>query len=370
MLLERLRLTNVRCHAALDVKVGPHFTVLVGPNGAGKTSVLEAAHLALAGASPRTSSPREAIRHGEAVTRVEADLRDASGERVTVAIGYDRAGDRRLSCAGVSLPDCSRLEALAPVRMFLPDHLQLVKGGPRPRRQHLDRLAGAQEPGFRQDAADYDEALRQRNHLLRQGIVGADHAPWEAILAARGLAVARARARALARFAPLFTEVYAALARGGLGSGAGPGGPGPGSDQASLVYRTTVADLDEADYRDRLAEERGRDRQGGLTRLGPHRDDFRVLLDGRDLRESGSQGEQRTAVLALLLAERSWITGEHGTVPILLLDDVMSELDEGRRRAFVSLLGGGQALITTTDLHYFTEQELVDAMVVEIGGAT
>jgi DNA replication and repair protein RecF len=118
-----------------------------------------------------------------------------------------------------------------------------------------------------------------------------------------------------------------------------------------------------------LAEDRVRDRQSGLTRLGPHRDDLRVLLDGRDLRDYGSQGEQRTAVLALLLAERSWMAEDCARVPLLLLDDVMSELDEGRRRAFLSLLEGGQAVITTTDLHYFTPEELEGAVVVVLGEA-
>lgn len=363
MLLEKLRLTNVRCHESLSVPVGSRFTVFVGANGAGKTSVLEAAHLALAGASPRTASPRELIRHGADTARIEADLRDEQGETMTVAFGYDRAGERRITCGGLALPDCSRLEELAPVRMFLPDDLQLVKGGPRQRRLYLDRLVATREPSFRRDAADYDEALRQRNHLLRQGVVGGDHAPWEAILATRGRMVAAARARALARFAPLFTEVHRALA-------GPPGRPGADSTaEASLVYRTTIADLDEGAYRERLAADRDRDRQGGATRLGPHRDDLRIVLAGRDLRESGSQGEQRTAVLALLLAERAWIADERGAVPILLLDDVMSELDEQRRRAFVSLLGGGQALITTTDLHYFTEEELVGATVVVVGMA-
>lgn len=354
MALERVRLTNVRSHPRLSVELGPAFTVLVGVNGAGKTSVLEAIHLVLAGNSPRTSSPRELIREGEDVLRVEAELRDPVGDPVIAAFAYDRAGERRTSCAGVAQPDCSRVASLLPVRMFLPDHLQLVKGAPRPRRQYLDRLTGAADPAFRRDTAGYDEALRQRNHLLRQGIVGADHRPWETILSTQGLAVVAGRRRLLASFAPLFTRVHVRLA-------------GDRAPEASLVYRTTVGDVDEAGYRERLAEDRARDRQSGLTRLGPHRDDLRVFLDGRDLREYGSQGEQRTAVLSLLLAERSWMAEERGQVPLLLLDDVMSELDETRRRAFLSLLEGGQAVITTTDLHYFAPGELEGASVVVLG---
>ena len=129
-----------------------------------------------------------------------------------------------------------------------------------------------------------------------------------------------------------------------------------------------MADCDEPAYRERLAAHRATDRQRTFTHSGPHRDDVRFLLDGRDLRDYGSQGEQRTAVLALLLAERAWRAQEGGVVPMLLLDDVMSELDADRRRALMGLLaGGGQTVLTTTDLHYFTPEELAGLTVVGLG---
>ncbi len=354
MRLERLDLTNVRCHSALVVEPGPAMTVLVGANGAGKTTVLEAAHVVLAGSSPRTKVLRELIRQGEELFRVEASLRPGSNGRVTVAFGYAATGDRRVSCDGLALADCARIEAMLPVRMFLPDDLQLIKGGPRLRRQYLDRLAGSGDPLFRQVLVEYEEALRQRNHLLHRGIVGADHSPWEAILADRGPAVGRGREHTLARFAPVFSRVHAALAGAEAGS-------------ASVVYRTNTPGLEPADYRERLACEREGDRQGGFTRSGPHRDDLRILLERRDLRDYGSQGEQRTAVLALLLAEGKWLEEEGRRPPLLLLDDVMSELDQDRRRAFLTLLAPRQALITTTDLHYFTGEELADMTIVSLG---
>jgi DNA replication and repair protein RecF len=140
------------------------------------------------------------------------------------------------------------------------------------------------------------------------------------------------------------------------------------SDRPGLVYRTNVAGLDETGYQERLAEQRASDRRRTFTNLGPHRDDLRFTRGGRDLRSYGSQGEQRTALLAMLLAERVWISERAGRPPLLLLDDVMSELDDSRRRALVSLLGrGGQTIVTTTDLHYFTSEELDTMGVVDLG---
>jgi DNA replication and repair protein RecF len=196
--------------------------------------------------------------------------------------------------------------------------------------------------------------LDQRNSLLRQGLVGIDQGPWETILAREGLALTRMRARSLAVFAPVFSETFARVGAQLLGP-------------VSLTYRTNVAGLDEAEYRARLASTRESDRRRGFTHLGPHRDDLRISVGGLDLRESGSQGEQRTALLALLLAERELSARSSGRPPLLLLDDVMSELDAPRRRALVAvLLEAGQSVVTATDTHHFSAEELARMHVVEL----
>lgn len=369
LVLQHIRLVNVRCHRSIEVELGPGLTVLVGPNGTGKTTVLEAIHVLFRGGSPRTAQLREVITRTETVLRVEGDLTsgtldgsvdarpaaDGGGGGVMVAaLGYGADGERRMTAGGAPLRDAVRWEETFPVRMFLPDDLRLVKGSPRRRRLYLDGLASAVWPPYRQALSRYEEALQQRNTLLRAGVTGVEHAPWEALLAREGLTVVLARARAL----QAITGVYAGTHRT-LAEGAGA---------ATLSYRTNVADCDEPAYRERLAAHRATDRQRTFTHSGPHRDDVRFLLDGRDLRDYGSQGEQRTAVLALLLAERAWQAQEGGVVPILLLDDVMSELDAVRRRALMGLLAaGGQTVVTTTDLHYFTSEELAGLTVVELG---
>jgi DNA replication and repair protein RecF len=144
---------------------------------------------------------------------------------------------------------------------------------------------------------------------------------------------------------------------------------GEPGENLRLVYRTNVADLDEAGYRSRLTEMRSADQQRTYTHLGPHRDDLRVLRCGLDMRECASQGEQRTALLALVLAEWEQLLDGPAS-PILLLDDVMSELDESRRRRLVAFTRrGGQTVVTATDLRYFSEEELERAAIVDLGAA-
>jgi len=356
VLVRRVRMTNLRSRRSLGVEIGAGLTVLVGPNGVGKTTVLEALALVLRGVPLRSGPIRELISRGEDHLRVEVDLEEA-GTTLTAAAAYARDGERRLTADGSPLEDCSRWQETLPVRTFVPDDLRLIKGSPRRRREYLDVLAGRRHAEYPGVLERYEEALAQRNALLRQlrtPADGAEFGAWEGILAQAGVAVSRWRASTLSAFVPLVQSVHAYLT-----------GEPPGS--LRLVYRTNVADLDEWAYRARLADTREADRQRTYTGLGPHRDDVLLTRGGIDVRECASQGEQRAALLALVLAE--WQDQcERTPKPLLLLDDVMSELDAGRRSALVALVRrGGQVVITTTDLRYFTSEELAEATVVELG---
>jgi DNA replication and repair protein RecF len=278
---------------------------------------------------------------------------------VTAAAAYSRDGERRLTANGTTLDDAARWKELLPVRTFAPDDLRLIKGSPRRRREYLDSLAGRWHPEYPSVLKRYEEALSQRNHLLRMSrwnTRDAELDPWEAMLAQTGWSVTQLRASSLASFVSAFQGTHQELT----------GEPG---ENLRLVYRTNVADLDEAGYRSRLAEMRSADKQRTYTHLGPHRDDLRVLRCGLDMRECASQGEQRTALLALVLAEWEQLLDGPAS-PILLLDDVMSELDESRRRRLVAFTRrGGQTVVTATDLRYFSEEELERAAIVDLGAA-
>jgi DNA replication and repair protein RecF len=361
MFVRRLRLSNLRCRHELEVELGEGLNILVGPNGVGKTTVLEAAALVLLGSPLRSSNVRDVISHDKDHLRVEVDLepvQDGSGPgSITAAAAHARDGERRLTVDGAALDDAGRWKELLPVRTFAPDDLRLIKGSPRRRREYLDGLAGRSHPEYPEVLRRYDEALSQRNFLLRTvrgDLRDPEFDPWEALLAKTGLLVSGWRAATLAAFVGSYQRTHEALAD-------------EAADDLRLVYRTNVADLDEATYRTRLADSRGPDRQRTYTHLGPHRDDLRLLRRGLDMRDCASQGEQRTALLALVLAEWEQLLGGPAR-PLLLLDDVMSELDPSRRRRLVAFVRrGGQTVITTTDLRYFTPEELEAARVVDLG---
>ena len=355
MLVGRVRMTNLRSRHSLEVELGPGLTILVGPNGAGKTTVLEALALVLQGSPLRAGSVRDLITRGQDHLRVEVDLEEG-GVTLGAAAAHSRDGERRLTADGAPLEDCSRWREALPIRTFVPDDLRLIKGSPRRRRVYLDTLAGRCEPEYPDALRRYEEALAQRNTLLRTvrgWPEGPQFAPWENILAQTGLAVSRGRASTLSSFVASFQRTHAELT-------------GDPPETLRVVYRTNVADLAEEDYRARLAETRDGDRQRTYTHLGPHRDDLRLTRGGIDVRDCASQGEQRAALLALVLAEWEYQCGA-AQKPLLLLDDVMSELDEARRSALVAVVRrGGQALITATDLRHFSPGELQGATVVEL----
>jgi DNA replication and repair protein RecF len=316
VLLRRVNLSNVRSRESLVVELGPGLNILVGPNGAGKTTVLEAAVLALDGEQLRAGSLRDLISHGKDHLRVELELEEA-GASIDAAAAYARDGGRR---------------------------------------EYLDTLAGRRDPGYPTMLKQYDEALAQRNTLLRTTWGDGDHAqfgPWERILADSGLAVCERRAATLAVFIDAFQEMHRDLTAEPV-------------DTFHLTYRTNAAGLDPDSYLARLAEMRSADRQRTFTHLGPHRDDFRLMRAGLDMRDCASQGEQRAALLTLVLAEWDYLRTT-GPTPLLLLDDVMSELDETRRRALLKIVRrGGQVIVTATDLRYFSQDEQDAANLIEL----
>lgn len=360
MLLGRAHLINVRNHAHITLGFLPRLNIIHGRNGAGKTSVVEGISLALQARSPRTPRLTDCIRRGSAFLRAEVELvmdmecDDARAPaRAEVAFALASDGSKRCFADGSPLADMDRWGQLAPLSVFLPDDLRLVKGSPGRRRGFADALFAARSVQYRETVTRYAGALAQRNALLQAGIVDAQHEPWEAILAQEGHLLVRLRTEGFADFARCVTGLHRVLA-------APP-------EELRLIYRTNAADLSVEEYRAALAARRVSDRRLSFTHLGPHRDDVRLVVGGVDLREAGSQGEQRLGLLTLLLAQREWSQGG-GARPILLLDDVMSELDAQRRRALLALLlECGQSIITTTDLHHFTAEELDGANVVEVG---
>lgn len=367
LFLSGLRLINVRCHEDISVGLGPRATLVLGPNGAGKTSILEAVHILLTGSAPR-GRMRDVIRRGSDYLRITGSLQesaeaDSAGRADRdLAFGYHRSGERRASEDGRSFSGPREMrERLLPARMFTPDDLRLVKAEPSWRRGFLDEAAVGYLPAHGERLREYREGLTQRNALLRRGSLGNEHEPWEEILACRGPEIVTARKTLLSGLSPQISSLHARLA-------------GPEVETLHLAYRTNCADLAANQFRERMRREREADRRRGFTYLGPHRDDVRFRLGALDVRDVGSQGEQRTAVLALILAEREWSRQQTGIVPLLLLDDVMSELDTKRRRAVMDiLLEDGQSVLTAAETGYFQGLNMDEVETVDLaagGSAT
>jgi len=303
----------------------------VGPNGVGKTNLLEALHVGTQGFSPRTRSDAQLIRFGERRARIGVHGRRGAVP-VDVEVTLEAGAGKSATLNGARLRAAEQLRAETVTLVFTPDRLGVVKGAPAARRAYFDRVLSRLAPARAQLPADYGAAVAQRNAALRRAAAGSSTRaavrPWTEQVAELGAALVAARRETLSLLAPAFTERAGEL----------------GLDAAGLRYEGEAATTAE------LEERLERDLDRGVTGAGPHLHDILVCSGSRDLRIFGSQGEQRLAVLALLLAEAQLLAERRRVAPLLLLDDVLSELDPGRRRILAArVAGAGQALVTATD---------------------
>ncbi len=337
MRVERVQLRDFRNYERADLELGEGLTVVAGENGAGKTNLLEGLYFGLTGRSCRTSNEREMVRHGARVTRASVVTVDYDARHL-LEVGFEPGQARRLRLDGAEPDQRTALGARPLVSVFLPERLELVKGPPAHRRAHLDRFAGALWPSRAGARHAYGRALAQRNALLariRSGAAARDQlGPWDAELARHGVALMADRSGA----ADMLAGHYPRRARE-LGL----------PDGATLRYRSRSQAASAGELAAELGERHEQDLARGFTGHGPHRDELVLEHGDRALRAYGSQGQQRVGVLALLFAERDVLI-ENDRPPLMLLDDVMSELDPERRARLTEVLrSGGQSIVTTTD---------------------
>ena len=303
--------------------------LVTGPNGAGKTNLLESLHVGTQGFSPRARADAQIVRFGTEAARIK--LRGArAGVPLELEVALELGSGKRASLNGARLRTAEQLRGEVATLVFTPDRLVVVKGAPAARRAYFDRMLGRLSPARAILSAEYGAAVGQRNAALRrvaQGLSSRDAlAPWNEQVSRLGQDLVVGRSETVAELQPRLRERAEEL----------------GLDRAELRYDAEAPTVLELEAR----TERDLDR--GATGLGPHLDDVGILSGSRDLRAFGSQGEQRLAVLALLLGEAELLEEHRGTRPLLLLDDVLSELDSGRRRILADRLReGGQALVTS-----------------------
>jgi DNA replication and repair protein RecF len=339
-----VEMRDFRTYARAEARLGEGLTVVHGPNGAGKSNLLEAVYFGCTGRSPRSRNERELIAFGAQTARVVVQLLDdAESHELTVGYGM-LAGSpqpvKRMTSDGAVVERLLDIPNRPLISVFMPERLELLKGPPAVRRAHLDQFVAAIWPLRAQIRREYSRVLAQRNALLGRIRAGrASHATlysWDRELAGKALAVRDHRAEAVGLLEELFANRAGTLGLNG---------------QATLEYRPRSRAVEEEQFQAELQERLAGDLERGFTGHGPHRDELAILREGRELRVFGSQGEQRLALLALLLAERAVLARERGRTPLMLLDDVMSELDGDRREQLArELSAGGQSVIATTDL--------------------
>ena len=309
----------------------PGVVLVTGPNGVGKTNLLEALHVGSQGFSPRTRAEPRLVLFGAAAARVRLAGEEAQTPFET-EVDVEPAAAKRIKLNGALLAGGDELRLRLSALAFTPDRLAVVKGGPIVRRAYLDRMLGRLFPARAKLPSDYGRALSQRNAALRR-VRGGESSrdalePWTEQVATLGASLDQSRAELATALAAGFSEHAEGLGLAG----------------AEITYAEeglTTADL---------AARLDRDIERGTTGIGPHLRDAAITAAARDLRAFGSQGEQRTAVLALVLAEADLLAERRGEPPLLLLDDVFSELDSARGEALVARLpAGGQTVVTATE---------------------
>ncbi len=340
----RLWLTDFRAVETLDLTLSGGLTVFVGANAQGKTTLLEAVAWVARARSFRGVPDAALVRAGQEQSVLRAEVRHDEREQLFEA-EIRATGRNRVQLNHTAIARTRDLHGLLRVSVFAPDDLQLVKGGPAHRRDYLDELLSALARRYDAAAADFERVLRQRNALLRRGLRHVtDRATLEVFddqLVAAASEVVRGRMKLLDRLAPTIERAYQILGGPAVEIGANyraEWSSDPVDESAATIEELLVS---------ALATARDRELERGVTLVGPHRDELQLRINGLDARTHASQGEQRTLALALRLAGHEVVAGITGTRPVLLLDDVFSELDPARAEALVASLPACQTLLTT-----------------------
>ncbi len=403
MHLTRLALTNFRNYAHLELDLAPGLTLLQGNNACGKTNLLEAVFYLATARSPHAGAERELLRWGASdepipFARVEAELEKRNGVRTVLEIVLVQAAEdknrgeagatrkpsgrvsKRIKVNGVSKRALDLFGELYAV-LFLPEDLDLVFGSPGDRRRYLDTTLSQIDPRYGRALSKYNQVLEQRNSLLRdfheRPFKPAELAVWDQQLIAEGAYLIARRAATVERYNGLIAEIHPQLTDAreqlelGYQSSVALDKP---AAQAALFPDTGSAPNAEigALFARQLEMMRPRELGAGLTLVGPHRDDLRFMIrrssdqNPVDATTYASRGQGRTVALSLKLAEVRLMRAETGEEPVLLLDDVMSELDAPRRAALSqTVIDSPQAIITATDLDDFTGEFLARARVLK-----
>ena len=337
MRISGLYLKNFRNYKEEKAAFLPGLNVICGKNAMGKTNMLEAVYLSAVARSPRTFKDKELIMEGAEYSTIVCQV-EKKYRSHKIEIHIDQRGKKRVIIDSIPVNRAGELLGILNVVYFSPDELKLIKEAPENRRKFLDISLSQQQKSYFNALSSYTKALKQKNNLLKTGCHGKDADGmldvWDETLATHGATLVKKRFDFLSSLAPMAKEIHASISKG--------------SEEMTLTY--------EADYEttkegilNALLRSREKDKKLQYTSAGPHRDDIKIEINGKDVRKFASQGQQRTAALSLKLAEMKMFRQETGEVPVLLLDDVLSELDETRKEILINMAQSCQTLLTCTE---------------------
>lgn len=363
MIASRLNLEGFRNYERFELRPHPALTVLVGPNAIGKTNIIEGLQLLTTASSFRRPRWEDLVRWGD--SRAAIALTAEEGERrLDVRLEIEADGTHTFRVNGQTRRRASDVVGRFPSVVFTPDDLDLVKGPADRRRAAIDDLGSQLSPAYASLRRDYGRVVRQRNALLKDDPGSRELAVWDDSAAALGARLLTHRVRLLDRVMTQAQLHYGSMAGGEPLSWTYEDRCGLPVDANGARVEVEAA---EACIRAEMARRAGEERRRAVTLVGPHRDDVVFLVGGRDARAFASQGQQRTAALAWKLAEVDIVEDVARSRPMLLLDDVMSELDADRRAALSQTVAGRtQTFVTTTNLGYFDDAMLSDATIVDL----
>ena len=353
MRLERLSLSNFRIYDQVELTFDDGIHVIYGDNGSGKTTILEAIHYLALTKSFRTKSDKHLILTQQDMFRIQGEFRSDAGQKLTSALAYTGSSGKQLTVNGQKANRFSEYIGSVPIVLLHPADLSLSQGSPLQRRRFLDILLSQSSKLYLHHLIEYNRSLRQRNQQLQAASSDPQLLiPWEENLVRNGAQLIEKRRETIEKLDALIKHYYGQLS--------------DKDDSVKIIYQTNVQqkgddDL-EAVYRRLFEQKRQRERDNGTTELGPHRDDMLFLINGKPMKAYASQGEHKTLVIALKLAEFDYLQLQQMQPPILLFDDIFGELDAGRIRMMLQQLSNiGQVFVTTTSRNFFEKVQGFDA---------
>ena len=329
MIIKSIKLTNFRNHASYSLDCHPDTTLILGKNGYGKTSVLEAIYILTRGKSFRATDP-DIMKRGEKYYRIEMDY--DNGEKILAT--YD--GTTKTFIAQEKKSRRLPKKQKYPVVLFLPSDLNLISSSPGRRRDYFNRVFAEFNDSYSSYVSRYEKALKQRNELLKADQLSPSSLfSWNILLAKYGSEISKLRNRFTNEINTDFTNTYRSIAEN--------------DDEIQIIYKSEINNLDEGSYLKKLEENFTKDSYLGHTSFGIHRDDFIFNFNHNIADGSASRGESRSTLLALKFIESNLIYQKTNQKPIILLDDVFSELDPPRRHALVKNFKSHQVIITSVE---------------------